>query len=57
MQALEWKDGLFYRDGSPALMISGEFHYFRVPKGDWLSADLFGRRRAGCGPPRTVSVQ
>ena len=35
MQALEWKDGLFYRDGSPALMISGEFHYFRVPKGDW----------------------
>lgn len=32
---LTWKDGLFKIDGQGANMISGEFHYFRVPKKDW----------------------
>lgn len=34
-EAFCWKDGLFYQNGAPYSMISGEFHYFRVPKADW----------------------
>lgn len=35
LEAMCWKDGLFYQNGAPYSMISGEFHYFRVPKADW----------------------
>lgn len=32
---LSWKDGIFYLNGKEDHLISGEFHYFRVPKADW----------------------
>ena len=35
MNTLSWNKQSFLVDGKPAPLISGEFHYFRVPKKDW----------------------
>ena len=35
MKKLSWNKQSFLVDGKPAPLISGEFHYFRVPKKDW----------------------
>ncbi len=35
MPTLTWSPSCFSIDGRPAPLISGEFHYFRVPRKDW----------------------
>ncbi len=32
---LGWNSECFFADGKPMSLVSGEFHYFRVPKRDW----------------------
>ena len=32
---LQWNPTCFTVDGKPTSLLSGEFHYFRVPKADW----------------------
>ena len=39
----------FQLDGQDAFMISGEFHYFRVPRKDWRRRmQLFKAARGNC---------
>lgn len=35
MHNLTWNETTFLQDGQPVNMVSGEFHYFRVPRADW----------------------
>jgi beta-galactosidase len=35
MKKITWDNMSYYFDGNPGFLISGEFHYFRVPKKDW----------------------
>lgn len=35
--SIEIKNQQYYIDGKPQFLISGEFHYFRVPRKDWKS--------------------
>lgn len=35
MKELCWDKNAFYINGKPEFLISGEFHYFRVPKAEW----------------------
>lgn len=46
MKRLSWDNRGFSLGGEPAYLMSGEFHYFRVPRGDW-SARMRLFREAG----------
>ena len=35
--SIEIKNQQYYIDGKPQFLVSGEFHYFRVPREDWRS--------------------
>jgi len=35
MIPISWNPKSYKIDGKPQFLISGEFHYFRVPKSDW----------------------
>lgn len=35
MNGIQWNRSTYLIDGKPAFLVSGEFHYFRVPRGDW----------------------
>lgn len=35
LKTIHWDDNCYYIDGKPVFLVSGEFHYFRVPKADW----------------------
>jgi len=35
MHNLTWQGSTFLKDGQPYNVVSGEFHYFRVPRADW----------------------
>ena len=37
MKKLTWNQQSYQMDGESAFLISGEFHYFRVPRSDWKS--------------------
>lgn len=34
-QEIHWRENAFYIGDTPSYIISGDFHYFRVPKEDW----------------------
>lgn len=43
------KDGEYRVNGAPAFLMSGEFHYFRVPKEDWrVRLELFREMNGNC---------
>jgi beta-galactosidase len=35
MRKISWDNTSYYLDGKPGFLVSGEFHYFRVPPADW----------------------
>ena len=35
MKQLTWDSQSYRLDGKPLFLVSGEFHYFRVPREDW----------------------
>jgi beta-galactosidase len=35
MRQVQWDNQSYIIDGKPVYLVSGEFHYFRVPKQDW----------------------
>lgn len=35
MKQLTWDSNSYRMDGEPVFLVSGEFHYFRVPRSDW----------------------
>ena len=44
---LTWDNKGFYVDGKPAYIMSGEFHYFRVPRQDWAARMRLLREAGG----------
>lgn len=49
MKKLTWNRKSYQLDGEPAFLISGEFHYFRVPKKDWeIRLRLFQEAGGNC---------
>lgn len=44
---LEMRDGCFYKEGKPILLLCGELHYFRMPRKSWERA-LDNLVAAGC---------
>lgn len=35
MEKVSWNNGCYLFGGKPGFLVSGEFHYFRVPRQDW----------------------
>ncbi|MCL2461345.1 MAG: beta-galactosidase, partial [Defluviitaleaceae bacterium] len=49
MTNLSWDSNSYFLDGAPGFLVSGEFHYFRVPKADWARRlDLLKEAGASC---------
>lgn len=44
---LSWNQKGFFLNGEPAYVMSGEFHYFRVPQEDWISRMRLFREAGG----------
>ncbi|MEK6795270.1 MAG: beta-galactosidase [Spirochaetota bacterium] len=47
MRTFSWNSQSYLIDGKPAFLVSGEFHYFRVPKGDWEKRLLLFKKAGG----------
>lgn len=49
MKTISWDKYSYYIDHKPTFLISGEFHYFRVPKKDWKKRlELFKEAGGNC---------
>jgi beta-galactosidase len=49
MKTITWDEHSYRIDGKPEFLISGEFHYFRVPKSDWRRRlELFAEAGGNC---------
>ncbi|MBI4976844.1 MAG: beta-galactosidase [Spirochaetes bacterium] len=47
MKTLTWDHSTYYIDRKPAFLVSGEFHYFRVPKADWERRLILFKKAGG----------
>jgi beta-galactosidase len=49
MKSIGWDKKSYYLDGKSAFLVSGEFHYFRVPPKDWRTRlDLWKEAGGNC---------
>ena len=49
MKQIEWNSQCYQIDSKPDFLISGEFHYFRVPRKDWRTRlELFKQSGGNC---------
>lgn len=49
MRSIQWNHQCYLLDGKPGFLVSGEFHYFRVPRQDWRKRlELFKESGGNC---------